>query len=318
MDVSLRDNRPVVLVTGCGSGLGLALARKLRTFPKFRTVATTRSQESAEKLRLELIENDHFKIDRLDVTNHAERERLIAGIYHRWGTIDVLVNNAAICFRSVVEQMDDEAELLQMDINYLSPFSLIRLVLPGMREKGAGQIINVSSVSGMVSMPTMASYSASKHALEGATEALWYELRPFGISVSLIQPGFIRSSSYEKVQLSRKATLSRDLEGPYSEYYQHMGVFVERLMRRSFTPPEKIADTVIEIIQSPEPPLWVPVTLDAFGFFWLRKLLPRTFFHKFMFRFLPAVRSWGLKRRMFEKGEISTFSSRFLHPKSRD
>ena len=92
-------------------------------------------------------------------------------------------------YRAVLEHVSDAERVAQMDVNYLAPMDLIRLVLPRMREKHAGRILNVSSVGGMMAMPTMAVYSASKFALEGATEALYYEVRPWNIRVSLIQPG---------------------------------------------------------------------------------------------------------------------------------
>ena len=82
--------------------------------------------------------------------------------------------------------------------------ALVRAALPIMREQRAGKVINVSSVSGMLAMPTMGSYSASKHALEGATEALWYEARPFGITVNLAQLGFVNSDAFKRVVLSKK------------------------------------------------------------------------------------------------------------------
>lgn len=288
---------PVVLITGCASGLGLALARLLYFERRHIVIATTRTEASSEKLKDDLPPNDLFSIETLDVTNTNQRESLIAKIFRRWKAVDVLINNAGVSYRSVIEHMDDESEYRQMDINYLSPMALIRLVIPNMREKGAGKIINVSSVSGMVSMPTMASYSASKHALEGATEALWYELKPYGINVSLIQPGFIRSLSFEKVCFSKKASLSQNLEGPYSEYYNHMGNFVARLMQRSRSTPDSIANQILQVIDNPRPPLWIPVTLDAVIFYWLRKLLPRYVFHKAMFQLLPNVKCWGQKNR---------------------
>jgi short-subunit dehydrogenase len=102
-----------------------------------------------------------------------------------------------------VEHADIDERHAQHEVNYHGPMELVRLVLPTMREKRRGRIINVSSVSGMVAMPTMASYAASKFALEGATEALWYEVRPFKIRVSLVQPGFIRSSSFQNTRLTR-------------------------------------------------------------------------------------------------------------------
>src|SRR5690606_8275736 len=117
----------------------------------------------------------------------------------KWDGVSILINNAGISYRAVVEHMNDKDEQLQMAVNYFGPVALIRLVLPFMREQGRGKIINISSVSGMLAMPTMASYSASKHALEGVSEALWYEAKPLGVNVSLIQPGFIRSKSFKNV-----------------------------------------------------------------------------------------------------------------------
>lgn len=288
---------PVIFITGCSSGLGYALAKELYRLHRYRVVATVRDPKSLERLRAEMKEDDTFQFELLDVTDQKQREAVIAKTFQRWKAIDVLINNAGVSYRSVIEHMDDESEQRQLDVNYLAPMALIRLVIPTMREKGSGKIINVSSVSGMVSMPTMASYSASKHALEGATEALWYELRPFGISVSLLQPGFIRSRSFEKVYFSKKAALSKDLEGPYSEYYTHMGSFVEKLMLRSLATPEKITRRIIREIENPNSSLWIPATADAIVFYWLRKLLPRTLFHKFMYSRLPSIQNWGAKQR---------------------
>lgn len=284
---------PVILITGCGSGIGLALAKLLHLQQDYRVMVTARSSDSVSWLKKELQENERFLIRELDVTNRNQRETLIADIFARWKSIDILINNAGISYRSVIEHMDEESELKQLDINYLAPMALIRLVIPSMREMGLGKIINVSSVSGMVAMPTMASYSASKHALEGATEALWYELRPYGISVTLIQPGFIKSNSFEKVHYSKKAELSRCLEGPYAEYYAHMEPFIGKLMNLSTVTSEDIAFKIRKVIHKKTPPLWVAVTPDAGFFFWLRKVLPRRFFHRFMYQFLPKVHHWG-------------------------
>jgi short-subunit dehydrogenase len=283
----------VVLITGCGSGLGRALAKRLYQEKKFRLVATTRSKESAQLLKTELPENEDFYIVPLDVTNQKEREDLVASIYHNWRSIDILINNAGVSYRSVIEHMDDESELHQLEVNYLGPMALIRLVIPGMREKCSGQIINISSVSGML--------AASKHALEGATEALWYELRPYGIRITLVQPGFIRSNSFEKVYFSKKAELSKGVEGPYSEYYLHMGQFVDNLMLKSFSTPETISDKIIQLIEKKSPPLWYSATLDASLFFWLRKILPRRVFHKIMFAMLPQVSHWGERQMEIKK-----------------
>lgn len=109
-----------------------------------------------------------------------------------------------------------------------------------MRKKGRGKIINISSVSGMLAMPTMSSYSASKAALEGASEALWYEMRPFGIDVSLVQPGFIHSESFKNVRYTERGLQSEAGSDEYSQFYNSMKPFITKLMglsRTSAPPP---------------------------------------------------------------------------------
>jgi NAD(P)-dependent dehydrogenase (short-subunit alcohol dehydrogenase family) len=283
---------PVVLITGCSSGIGLSLARLLYERGGYRAVVTARAK-SYEELTRQFPEKANFWVRELDVTKYEQIDILIHEIAVEWGGVDILVNNAGICYRSVMEHMDEDAEMQQLKTNYLGPLSLIRMVLPTMREKGYGHIINVSSVSGMMAMPTMGSYSASKHALDGASEALWYEMKPFGINISVIQPGFVHSNSFKNVYLSRKAKFSGELEGPYADYYTHISPFIEKLMAWSRSTPEKIAKKIYALMESRRPPLWKPATPDAILFGWLRKLLPKRVFHKIMFLMLPGSKRWG-------------------------
>lgn len=288
-----RIYQPVILVTGCSSGIGLSIARMLWKLDYYRIVITARPQSLDKFQREHFQDNERFWILPLDVTSEASRQDLMHKIRERWGGVDILVNNAGISYRSVVEHMSEEDEQRQLNTNYLGPMALIRLVLPHMRLQGRGKIINVSSVSGMLAMPTMASYSASKHALEGASEALWYEMKPLGIDVTLIQPGFVRSNSFERVVYSKCAEIAERKNGPYSDYYRNMTPFVRRMMRLSKTPPSKIAKKVIQIIQTENPPLWVPVTVDAVIFYYLRRFLPRKYFHTILFYALPGARHWA-------------------------
>jgi short-subunit dehydrogenase len=237
-------------------------------------------------------ESDCFLVRKLDITDASARVALIQEIEEMWGGVDILINNAGISFRSVVEHMTDEDEQLQMATNFVAPIALIRLVLPGMRRKRAGRIINVSSVSGMMAMPTMGSYSASKYALEGATEALWYELRPWGIKVSLVQPGFIRSNSFRRVYHTEKGKKAVQENLNYAEYYQEMDAFVEKLMTRAHATPDHIARRVIKIMQKKNPGLRIPVTIDAHFFGFLRRVLPRRIYHHLLYRNLPGVKTW--------------------------
>lgn len=290
--MSVDTSQKIVLITGCATGLGKALVETLGRNPQYKIIATARAHR-LDDMRAMFVESENLIVRELDVTNESNIFSLVNEIANMWGRIDVLVNNAGICYRSVVEHMDRESEMIQLETNYLGPMSLIRSVLPIMREQMYGQIINISSVSGMVSMPTMGSYSASKHALEGATESLWYEARPYGIKVSLVEPGFINSDSFKNILLPKKAKLSAKLKGPHSEYYKSMSPFIESLMKWAFATPESIAHKVARLIEQKNPPLRLRVTMDAVVFSFLRKLLPEFMFHKVMFLLLPGSRLWG-------------------------
>jgi len=229
----------------------------------------------------------------LDVNSAESRNHLVSEVERAWGTLDILVNNAGISYRAVVEHMSEEDEMVQMQTNYFGPMALIRRVLPGMRIKGRGKIINVSSVSGMLSMPTMASYSASKHALEGASEALWYEARPLGVTVSLIQPGFVNSQSFLKVNYTELSRPDRIGDAAYSDYYRYMVPFIEKMMRWSRTTSDDVARKIIKTIRTENPPLWISATPDATFFYYIRRLLPRRWLLPFLFLCLPKARTWG-------------------------
>lgn len=283
-----RDLPKVVLITGAGSGIGLALTRLLWDRPEIKVVATARPLALKELASTGLRDNDRFLLRPLDVTSSNSRRVLIKEINSIWGGVDTLINNAGISFRSTLEDMDTSEEELQMATNYFGPLGLIREVLPSMRQKRSGQIINVSSVGGMMAMPTMGSYSASKFALEGATEALWYELKPWGISVSLIQPGFINSTSFTRIYRSAKSRSISD----YSLYYKNMEIFVEKLMQKASATPESVAIKIATIVEAGKAPLRVPATADAHFFSLLRRILPRQLYHQILFRNLPNIKNW--------------------------
>jgi short-subunit dehydrogenase len=162
-----------------------------------------------------------------------------------------------------------------------------------MRRKRAGRIINVSSVGGMMAMPTMGAYSASKFALEGISEALYYEMRPWNIQVSLIQPGFVRSNAFKKVYVSEQAREAVKNSGTYANYYWHMGTFIAGLMNRSKTTPERIAAKIVKLIEQPHPPLRVTASIDARVFTLMTRLVPRRLYHYILYRNLPGIRTWG-------------------------
>ncbi len=290
--MSDQEFKPTILVTGCASGVGFALAKLLYKETRYRVVVTARTK-SLEKLKREFQEDDRFIIRALNVTDDFQRKALIQEINDKWGGVCVLINNAGISYRAVIEHMTEEDEIKQMATNYLGPMGLIRLVLPNMRIRGRGKIINVSSVSGMLSMPTMGSYSASKHALEGACESLWYEAKPYGIDVCLVQPGFIHSNSFKNVYFTELSKPEAAEASVYKEYYKNMAPFVAKMMNLSPTDPKRVAKIILKTIKKSDPPLWIPATLDAWAFYYVRKLLPRRFLLPILFFFLPNARNWA-------------------------
>ena len=284
----------VVLVTGASTGLGLAIARALLAETPYRLILTARAPSLGRFAEAGIVEDARVRLRALDVTDAQQRVQVVAEAERDWGGVDVLVNNAGVSYRAVVEHVDAQARLDQMEINFFAPMELARLVLPGMRQRRSGHILNISSVGGMMAMPTMAVYSASKFALEGASEALWYEVRPWGVRVSLVEPGFIHSDSFEKVRLTvlSRDSIERDLEA-YHAHYANMAPFIARMMSWSWATPERVAATVLRTMRQADPPLRVPATFDAWVFAALRRLLPRWLYHWLLYANLPKIQQWG-------------------------
>ena len=285
------SSRPVVLLTGASSGLGLAVARRLLQLP-CRVILTAREESLHRFPSLGIAEGDHVHLRALDVTDARQREQLVAEAESRWGGVDALINNAGVAYRAVVEHWDRASWVDIVESDAGGPMALCALVLPGMRRKGAGRILNVSSVSGMMAMPTMSLYSAAKFALEGATEALWYEVRPWKIRVSLIQPGFIRSDSFRNTRFTRRSFRGVLDDGdPYHRQYLCMADFIERTMERALATPDTVAASIVRTLQRRRPPLRVYATPDAHLFALLRRILPRGVYHRFLYWGLPHVRT---------------------------
>jgi short-subunit dehydrogenase len=286
--------KPVVLITGASTGLGLALARHLIASTPYHLIVTAREASLHRFREAGVGEAESCWIRRLDVADPHQRQEVIAEADARLGGVDILVNNAGIAYRSVLEHVAEADWLEQMRVNFRGPTELARLVLPSMRARRSGRIISVSSVGGMMAMPTMALYSASKFALEGAFEALWYEVRPWGIHVTLVQPGFVRSESFKNTRFTAQAvTGGRHASDAYHAHYAHMEGFITRWMQRAWSSPDRVARLVAKVMSRRRPPLRICATPDAWVFATLRRLLPRELYHRLLYACLPCVTQWG-------------------------
>ncbi len=283
----------VVLVTGASGGIGLAVVQQLLA-AGYHVVATALPM-SVEVIPEQVRSHPRCAIVAADLRSLESINAVAQQACSIWGRVDVLVNNAGFSFRGVVEHMSVDEELEQFAVNYFAAMELTRCLLPHFRQRGSGRIINVSSVSGMMAMPTMSSYSASKWALEGGSEALWYEMRPLGISVTLVQPGFVNSEAFRKVRLPRRATTSAEPMDVYRAYYRYMSRFVNWLMQHTLATNTSVAKAIVRVVASSRPPLRVQATLDAWIFHALRRFLPRRLYHPLLYALLPGVRQWGKK-----------------------
>lgn len=283
-----------MLITGASSGLGLAIAQRLMPCEDLRLILTARETSMSRFVELGLKESDRVLLRPLRVNTDAERRNVVREVDERWGGVDVLINNAGVAYRAVMEHLQTEEIDRQMEINFSAPLQLIRLVLPGMRRKRQGRIINVSSVGGIMAMPTMTPYSASKWALEGVSEALWYEMRPWNIRVSVVQPGFIRSSSFLNTRMTEASRDSlENVDDPYHSHYFYMERLIRKYMNNALATPETVARKIEQVMRARNPPLRVPATPDAYLFAMLRRIIPRPIFHRILYQALPGIRDWG-------------------------
>lgn len=174
-----------VLVTGCSTGIGRETASLLAS-RGWRVYATARRLDAIADL-----ESSGCRLLELDVTDGASRAAAVQAVVEREGAVGVLVNNAGISELGATETLPVERVERMFSTNVFGMLSMTQLVLPGMRAQGWGRIVTLGSMNGRYIMPGMGSYAATKHAIEAFSDALRYELRPFGVAVSLIAPGMV-------------------------------------------------------------------------------------------------------------------------------
>ena len=252
----------VVLITGCSSGIGLeaalAFARRGDT-----VVASMRNTAKAVRLT-ERAESEGLTVDvvAMDVTDDASVAAAVADVEGRHGAIDVLVNNAGVGHSGPVETIDMDLARSLIETNMWGPVRTTRAVLPKMRERRSGVIINVSSVQGRVpGLGYNGFYGMSKHALGALTEALYWELAPFGIRVACIEPGFFATEIFANSNWGET-----DDSSPYGADHAWMSEFYVKSGEALGADPRGVADVIVAASADATTPLHTLVGDDAFGF----------------------------------------------------
>jgi len=237
-------------ITGAGRGMGVDFA-KAALAAGHNVVATGRNPQTVTDA---VGEHENLLVQRLDITSPDEAQAAVAAAVEHFGGIDVLVNNAANFFAGFFEELSPDEFDAQMRTNLTGPLTVTRAVLPQMRQQRSGHIINMSSLAGLVGMEFTSAYAAAKFALEGWSEALAQELAPFGIHVTVVEPGFFRTELLQPESTTYAASSIDD----YAERTEQTVAQWKRMNGRQGGDPAKLARALITIAAQDEPPLrWV-------------------------------------------------------------
>lgn len=263
-----------VLITGCSSGIGRATARLLAQHD-FRVLAGVRCRQSADQL----VDPDlpNLVPAMLDVTSDEDVDRVVAELHATCPEgLYAVVNNAGVGLPSAVElsSLDEVRNLFE--VNTLAPLRIIQRALPLLR-MASGRVVNISSMNGTMALPMVGAYSASKFALEALSDTLRVELRPWQIPVSVIRPGQVRTSIFDKARDAihqKQGEIPEQLKNGYYVMYSRAAKFNERGAKSS-TSPEKVASVVLRALTVKYPRARYHVGMDAHGMKLLNTLVPQ-------------------------------------------
>ncbi|HTK63363.1 MAG TPA: oxidoreductase [Pseudonocardia sp.] len=258
-------DKPVALVTGASTGIGRAAARAL-TDAGYDVVGTSRRAAGVAPL-------DGVVFVDLDVADDESVARAVDWVIARFGRIDVLVNNAGIGSAGAAEERSPAQDRDVFDVNVFGVLRMTTAVLPHMRARGGGRIINVSSVLGLVPAPYGAVYSASKHAMEGYSESLDHEVRAHGVRVVLVEPGYTRTGFDAGIT---------EPDNPLPAYADQRRVADEVLTAgiRGGDDPAVVARVIVKAATDPKPRTRYPAGSLAAQVSVLRRLAPSRLFDR--------------------------------------
>ena len=240
-------------VTGSSRGLGRSLIKAILSKGD-KVAATARDISSLQDLVKQY--GEAILPVQLDVNNKAQVHQAIAAVVKHFGRIDVLVNNAGFGITGAVEAYSDEQVRSQLETNLYAPIEITRAVLPYMREKRSGHILQISSMGGRVGSGGVSIYQAAKFGLSGFSEGLALEVADFGIKVICVEPGGFRTD-----WAGDSMSYATEIEG-----YEMVNKRIQLFKNKGFSPmgdPEKAAKVIIDIVNDPEPPLHLLLGSEA-------------------------------------------------------
>jgi len=245
----MADKR-VWFITGAGRGMGVDIA-KAALAAGHPVVATGRNTDAVADA---VGEADDLLVVELDITSLASAEQAVQAAVERLGRIDVLVNNAGNFYAGFFEELTPEQIGRQLTTNLVGPMNVTRAVLPVMRKQRSGHIVTITSTGGIVGQEFCSAYSASKFGLEGWMESLRFEVEPFGIHTTIVEPGFFRTDLLEK-----ESTAYAELSiADYAERTAQTRPAWEAMSGKQGGDPAKLAKALVTIVDQEQPPLrWV-------------------------------------------------------------
>ncbi len=247
---------PVWFITGCSTGFGRDLAR-LVLDRGWNAVVTARGVDRVADL-VEGVEDRALALD-LDVNDPSQIAAAVAAAVAKFGRIDVLVNNAGYGYQATVEEGEESEIRAQFDTNVFGLFALTRAVLPVMRGQGSGNIVNFTSVAGLIGFPGSGYYAASKHAVEGWSDALLAEVGPLGIGVTCVEPGPFRTDWAGRSLRQTPSTIPA-----YANTAAARMAGTKDVSGNQAGDPVRAGEAIIAAVQQPTPPRHL--VLGKFGY----------------------------------------------------
>jgi NAD(P)-dependent dehydrogenase (short-subunit alcohol dehydrogenase family) len=249
----------VWFVTGASKGLGLSLVKKLLK-EGYQVAATSRNKQELEKV---IGSSAAFLPLAVDLKNESNVENAIKETVVRFGTVDVVVNNAGYGLSGSLEELSDEEVRQNFDINVFGVLNVIRKVLPYMRKQKSGHIFNIASVGGFTGLfPGFGSYTATKFAMHGFSESLSAEVKPFGIKITIVSPGYFRTQFLDAGSLG----LPKNQIADYQLVRDNEQVHQNNINGNQAGDPDKASAVMIEVAEQKEPPLHLFLGKDAYQF----------------------------------------------------